>query len=110
MIVYMPLVEGQRVEFPHTRPHAVPDHLEYLDGPAGGEVTLPVDLDWTPSSTYNLDDVQDIRTMYATVIREAADPRDFGFLNHDVLRRVWVSLNIPSWLREVWEREHEELA
>ncbi len=51
-----------------------------------------------------------LRTMYATVLRQAGNESDLAkFLNRSVLRREWAALNLPSSVRDAWETTHSVL-
>lgn len=110
MKTYLPVEPGARRSFRNTRPVYVVDNLRDLNGPRSGNVTLPLHLDWTPSATYDFADPRRVRTMYATVLREAAHEGDLtAYLNSDVLVAIWGSLNISAFVRASWETAHPEL-
>lgn len=110
MKVYPPVPEGAVPDFTHTRPVVIPESLEELRGPQSGMVKLPLHLDWTPSNTYDLSDPGQVRTMYATVLREAKEEDDLlTHLNEQLLRQHWSALRLPRFTRNVWESQHPTL-
>jgi len=42
-------------------------------------------------------------TLYIIVLREAADIKDFHYLNWATLVEVWPVLRIPDRVRDMWE-------
>lgn len=47
-----------------SRPVVVVDDLERLHGPAAGVVTLPITLNWTPRTRYDLATETAVRSFY----------------------------------------------
>lgn len=110
MKAYAPVATGARPGFTNTRPVFVIDDLRDLRGPAAGTVSLPLYLDWSETSTYDLSEPHRVRTLYATVLREAMSEEDLAqFLDVDVLTSVWGELNLPAFVRAAWEEAHPEL-
>jgi hypothetical protein len=96
--------------FSHTRPVFVADDLAELHGPTTGIVTLPIHIDWTPSSTYDLAEPQRIQTMYETVLREAGSENEIAtWICRDLLMTHWLDLNLPTFTRTTWESVHPQL-
>lgn len=94
----------------NTVPIFVADSLDALGGPVSGVVELPLHLDWTAARSYDLDNPRRVLTMYSTVLREAGSETDLvTYLDAEILKRVWVDLNIPTFVREVWENKHPAL-
>lgn len=86
------------------RPHAVPESLNELTGPAAGDIVLPVRLDWGPPRTYHLEDRADARLLYERVIREALHVDDLrNFLSQRLLIELWPQLFLPLPVRQLWE-------
>lgn len=85
--------------------------LADLRGPAGGTVTLPLRLYWSPPGrVFDLDDPFILRSMYQTVLGEAARPEDLtSHLDRDTLIRVWPDLHLPKGVRQAWEEHHPVL-
>lgn len=109
MKTYMPA--AGRPHFGNTKPVVVVDDLSQMHGPSTGVVTLPVHLDWTPSSTYDLSVPARVRTLYATALREATSDEQLAeYLNADLLRRHWAELRLGPFVRKTWEQAHPELA
>lgn len=110
MKLYRPVLAGAPARLENSRPVYVIDDLRELHGPAAGVVTLPVHLDWTPAATYDLASPVRVRTMYATVLREAMSETDLAeHLNATLLVRHWRSLVLPEFIRDSWEDAHPEL-
>ena len=108
MKIYKP-VQGV-IGFDNVKPAFVVDDLSSLHGPTEGIVSLPPHLDWTPNPQYDLSRSNRVRTLYATVLREAHSEEDLtSFLANDLLVTVWRSLRIPGSLRDAWEARHPEL-
>lgn len=93
------------------RPFLVPDSLHELTGPTTGTVTLPVTLDWTPKRTYDLGKDWDIESLYSLVLAEAYESKHLsGYLNRDILIRIWTNVRIPAIVKAEWEKRFSELA
>jgi hypothetical protein len=110
LVVYEPVGAGQPVRRHNTVPVVAVEDLARLHGPRAGMARLPLHLDWGPSPVYDLADPIRVRTMYETVLREAASEADLAeHLNPQTLLDVWPELRLPPFLREVWERAHPAL-
>jgi DNA invertase Pin-like site-specific DNA recombinase len=85
--------------------------LADLRGPASGPVTLPLRLYWSPPGrVFDLDDPYQLRSMYQTVLGEAARPEDLtSHLDRDTLIAVWPGLHLPKGVRQAWEEHHPVL-
>jgi DNA invertase Pin-like site-specific DNA recombinase len=85
--------------------------LASLRGPAHGPVTLPLRLYWSPPGrVFDLDDPYMLRSMYQTVLGEAARPEDLtSFLDRGTLITVWPDLHLPKGVRQAWEEHHPVL-
>lgn len=106
----MPVAPGARFGFSHTRPAYVVDDLADLHGPTGGTVTLPIHIDWTPSSTYDLSDPTRVRGMYSVVLREASSEDEVAeWIDRDLLVEHWTRIGMPVFVRKAWETAHPEL-
>lgn len=107
---YMAVAPGARRSFSHTRPVFVIDDLDELAGPRAGVVTLPLHIDWTPSSMYDLSNPSRRASMYAVVLREAGNESELAqFLNRDELVSMWPSIDVPAHIRGFWESAHPAL-
>jgi hypothetical protein len=94
-----------------SRPVVVVDDLACLHGPATGVVTLPITLNWTPRTRYDLASEAAQRSLYQVVLREAHTEDEIeAYLNEDLLHRLWCSLTLPRLVREFWEAQHPILA
>ena len=92
-------------------PVVLPYSLDDLQGPTEGIVTLPSHLDWSPVRAYDCSDPVRIRTLYRTVLCEAATISDVTtWVNHNLLVSVWPDLVLPDRVREAWELAFPELA
>lgn len=82
-----------------------------LRGPAHGTITLPLRLYWSPPGrVFDLDEPYQLRSMYQTVLGEAARPEDLtGHLDRDTLIAVWPDLHLPKGVRQAWEEQHPVL-
>jgi len=110
MKTYLPVAPGTHRSFSHTRPVYVVDSLTQLGGPSSGIVHLPITLDWTPASSYDLSSASRLRSMYATVLREAGSEADLiEWLDCRLLLQHWSELNLPAFTRSSWESKHPEL-
>lgn len=108
--VYKPVGDGAVATFENTRPLFVADDLLALHGARSGTVVLPPRLDWSRSNSYDLSDPVRVRTMYATVLREALSEADLdSYLSRTLLIREWRNLRLPTFLRQTWERQHPVL-
>lgn len=98
------------VRYAENRPYAVPESLDELAGPVDGVVILPVALDWSQQSRYDLGIDKDRRRLYETVVREAVDASDVRrFLNQGLLLRLWPSLWLPARARSLWQERFPQL-
>ena len=110
MRAYMPVAPGARFGYSHTRPVFVVDDLDELHGPTTGTVAPPLHIDWTPSSPYDMSNSRQVRSMYATVLREAMSEVELAtWISRDLLFEHWVALNLPVFTRETWESVHPSL-
>ena len=89
----------------------VVNDLADLRGPAQGTVELPIWLFWSsPDHTFDLSRPFMLRSMYETVLREAARPEDLAtYLNGETLAAVWPDLHLPKGVRQAWEERHPVL-
>jgi hypothetical protein len=85
--------------------------LSDLQGPAHGPLELPLRLFWSaPDRTFDLDDVDALRSMYEKVLRSAANTEELSaYLNGGRLTAVWSDLFLPRDLRRAWEDQHPVL-
>ena len=85
--------------------------LADLRGPAQGTVELPICLFWSSTDhTFDLSKPFMLRSMYETVLREAARPEDLtNYLNGEMLTAVWPDLHLPKGARQAWEERHPVL-
>jgi len=85
--------------------------LADLRGPDRGLVTLPLRLYWSPPGrVFDLGDPYQLRSMYQTVLGEAARPEDLtSHLDRDTLITVWRDLHLPKGVRQAWEEHHPVL-
>ncbi|MBO0776676.1 MAG: hypothetical protein J2P34_10195 [Actinobacteria bacterium] len=85
--------------------------LGSLRGPAHGRVELPLRLFWSaPDRRFDLDDPDERKLLYQTVLREASRPEDLtAFLNGATLAGLWPELFLPKGVRQAWEERHPGL-
>jgi hypothetical protein len=93
------------------RPVLVAGNLADLRGPSEGAVELPLRLFWSaPDRTFDLDDVDMLRSMYEKVLGTAVRMQDLtAFLNGARLIDVWPDLFLPRDVRRAWEERHPVL-
>jgi hypothetical protein len=89
----------------------VVNDLADLRGPAQGTVELPIWLFWSSADhTFDLSKPFMLRSMYETVLREAARAEDLTtYLNGQTLAAVWPDLHLPKGVRLAWEERHPAL-
>ena len=85
--------------------------LSALRGPAHGTVELPLRLFWSaPDRRFNLDDPDERKLFYQTVLREASRPEDLTtYLDGGTLAALWPGLHLPRGVRQAWEDRHPAL-
>ena len=85
--------------------------LAELRGPAHGTVELPLRLFWSaPDRRFSLDDPDERKLLYQTVLREASRPEDLTtYLDGDTLASLWPGLYLPKGVRQAWEDRHPAL-
>jgi hypothetical protein len=94
-----------------SRPVVVVDDLRRLHGPVGGVVRLPITLNWTPRTYFDLSNEAAVRSLYEVVLREAHTEDEIEtYLNADLLRRLWAALTLPRPVRQFWEAQHPNIA
>jgi hypothetical protein len=107
---YLPVTAGAVPTQENTRPTFLPDGLGDLAGPTQGIVTLPVYLDWSLDSTFDLASRPQVRTLYQTVLSEATGERDLTeLIDKQTLVSVWGELVLPRRVRSAWEAAFPEL-
>lgn len=86
------------------RPYAIPDTLDELTGPAGGQIVLPPELGWIGRTGYDLDDPAETAVFYERVLVGATRTEDVNRLvNADRLRALWSRIFLPDRARRLWE-------
>jgi hypothetical protein len=111
MKTYMLAAPGAAPTQENTRPTFVPESLWELHGPTDGVVKLPVYLDWSADSNYNLSSPVELRSMYETVLSEATGEHDlFEHIDRNTLLALWPELVLPRRVRAAWEGAFPELA
>ena len=110
MKLYLPVLPGRYPDTDNTRPTYVIEDLSELTVQVAGTVTLPIELNWTPTKAYNADDVSQRQNLYETVLREAHSEKDIkNYINGQELQKIWNELNIPMRVRYAWESVHPKL-
>ena len=85
--------------------------LSKLNGPLEGTVRLPLHLDASARSWFDLSDEHRREVLYQLVLLEAASEADLeGWLDADELVRMWPNLYLPRVVRAAWEQRHPVLA
>jgi hypothetical protein len=75
---YVEVAPGAIATFENSVRFFVPDDLGALHGPMTGTVNLPLYLDWSQSSSYDLSRPNRLRSLYSTVIREAGSEQELA--------------------------------
>jgi len=100
----------QRVFFRDVKPYEVPDDLDTLQGPTGGEVVLSHSVLWSPGGgRVNLDRPGQRALAYRAVLSEGTVADQRAVLNKALLLEVWPDLMLPRRVREMWEARFPEL-
>lgn len=106
----MAIEQTTRKTYRSFRPVVVPEHLSDLHAQRVGVVTLPINLDWQPSKSYDLTDIYFERQFYQTVLEEAPNTQLMGdYLNAQRLVELWPTLWLSPVLRDAWEKRFPEL-
>jgi hypothetical protein len=85
--------------------------LAGLRGPTEGVAGLPLRLFWSaPDRTFDLSDIDMLRSMYEKVLRDAVRMDELTtYLNGSRLIDVWPDLYLPKDVRQAWEGQHPVL-
>ena len=102
--------EGTRVFYRDIKPYDMPERLEDLRGPSGGQLTLPVNVYWGPWSVVDLDIHSDVVKAYQATLREGRVGDQVILLNRDLLVRIWPELMLPARVRQLWESRFPQLS
>lgn len=87
-----------------------PASLEELQGPTEGSVKLPVWIQWSGRTTYDLARVEYLVWMYSRVIREACSEGDLrAYLSGEHLVALWPRLTLPARHVRAWEGAFDRL-
>ena len=94
-----------------SRPVPVVDDLDELRGPTTGIHQLPLHLDASARTHYDLSQDWARRAVLETVLTEAATKADLAaWVDRDVLLARWSTLFLPFYVRRAWQAQHPELA
>jgi hypothetical protein len=89
----------------------VVDDLGRLHGPLEGTLQLPLHLDASARSTFDLADEHRRELLYQLVLLEAGSDADLEeWLDAAELVRMWPQLYLPRVVRAAWEARHPVLA
>lgn len=98
-----------RVFIRDTKPYAMPDRLEDLQGPASGIVTIPKSIFWAPGdNTFNLDDAG-ASIVYRAALAEGTVADQTKYVNRERLIELWPQLMLPKRVWDMWEDRFPEL-
>lgn len=93
------------------RPVAVVADLAQLEPRNTGRTGLPLHLDGSARTTWDLSQPWARREIAQTVLTEADDPADVvRYVDRDTLTRGWADVILPRRIRDAWETAHPELA
>jgi hypothetical protein len=93
------------------RGFAVAEDLDRLQGPTSGCATLPLAIEASHRSAYDLSDDHQRAEAYRVVLMEALTQDDLAsWLDRDELVRVWPDLYLPREIRAAWQARHPALA
>ena len=89
----------------------LPAALGDLSGPAHGTVQLPLHVDWSGQTAFNLDLPKPRMHLYRVVLAEGQLGDVITYLNRDLLVSQWPALRtlISRTIRGVWESAFPEL-
>lgn len=92
------------------RPFRVPAQISDLHGPSTGVLAdLPVHLNWTPITTYDLSNPTYVHEIYGQLLAVATESELAEFVNPELLIASWSTMVIPPAIRAEWERRFPEL-
>ena len=104
----MPYVMPERKRF--VKPFYVPTSLEELHGPKEGTVVLPLSVNWTPDrDPFDLAKDEDASIVYYLVLNEGGKEEVEGYLDRDILIRLWPTLFATRDVVTEWQRRFPEL-
>jgi hypothetical protein len=93
----------KKILFKDVVPYDTPSSLDALNGPASGEIELPLAIYWGPRRRYALSDDRDLRSAYQALVRDGTTQAQEDMLNEVLLLRVWSALVLPERCRRIWE-------
>src|SRR5262245_16405942 len=96
--------------YAETRPYAVADSLDELDGPASGTLELPHELVWSGRYRFDLNDDYDRSAAYKIILEEGREEHFRRYLNSRLLRRYWHQILPARQVRALWEGRFPELS
>ena len=70
---------------------------------AEGVVELPIHIDWSYQSPFNLDDECDRRHLYQLVMTEGTEDDVRHYIRLDVLLEIWPTLWLSPHVAEAWQ-------
>lgn len=102
---------SRRVRFREIKPYAVVESLQELQGPATGQVTLPLTIRWVPGDrTYDVGDIGEALVVYQAVLAEGKVEDIRRFLNAGRLIELWPEMMLDQRIVKLWEGRFSELS
>lgn len=101
----------KRVRFRDVKPYEIVDSLDDLQGPADGEVTLPVDVYWSGSrDTFDVSDERERSVVYQAALSNGRRGHIIEFVNRELLIKDWPRLALDPRVFALWTEQFPELA
>ena len=104
-------MEEKRIRFRDVKPYEIVDSLDDLQGPAHGEVTLPVDVYWSGlRDTFDVGVERDRRVVYQAALSNGRREQIIEFVNRELLINDWPRLALDPRVFDLWAGRFEEIA
>ncbi len=100
-----------KLRYQDSKPYAVPESLDYLQGPAEGTIELPLHVCWAPgSNSFKLSIPANVKTAYTALVAEGTEQDQMSMLNKGILIEYWPHLNLPIKAAKMWQNMFPELS
>lgn len=104
-------MEEKRVRFRDVKPYEIVDSLDELQGPASGEVTLPVTVYWSGvRDTFEVSDERERRVVYQAALSNGRRDDIIKFVNRELLINDWPRLALDPRVFDLWAGRFPEIA